>query len=100
MSQCVGEIDAKYGFQISEAFGSQHQGRGRLDPSSRWPVLVCAFVITIGWIVALAPVGDNFYPTDSAQALKVLLPQPTALVFGFLGVNRHTVRATNGCPKN
>jgi tetratricopeptide (TPR) repeat protein len=87
----VDEIDAKYGSQIAEAFGAKDQGRGRLAPGSRWPVLVCAFVITIGWIVALLPVGA-YAPTNGGQVLDVLLPQPTALVFGFLGVYFYSLR--------
>ena len=87
----IGAINAKYGSQIAEAYGAEDQGRGRLAPGSRWPVLVCAIVITIGWIVALAPVGD-FAPQDRQAALGVLLPEPTALVFGFLGVYFFSLR--------
>ena len=88
----ISEIDAKYGSQIREAYGSEDQGRGRLAPGSRWPVLVCAFVITTGWIVALAPVGSDFAPQNGREALSLLLPQPTALVFGFLGVYFFSLR--------
>lgn len=88
----IGEIDAKYGSQISEAYGPESQSQGRLAPGSRWPVLVCAFVITIGWIVALAPIGLNFSPENVSDALAVLKPQPTALVFGFLGAYFFSLR--------
>jgi len=87
----IGAINAKYGSQIGEAYGAEDQGRGRLAPGSRWPVLVCAIVITIGWIVALAPVGA-FAPQDREAELGVLLPEPTALVFGFLGVYFFSLR--------
>jgi hypothetical protein len=87
----IGAINAKYGSQIAEAYGAEDQGRGRLAPGSRWPVLVCAIVITIGWIVALAPVGA-LAPQDRQTALGVLLPEPTALVFGFLGVYFFSLR--------
>ena len=89
----TGEIDAKYGSQIAEAYGADDQGRGRLAPGSRWPVLVCAIVITIGWIVALAPVGDSFAPETAKDALAVLVPRPTALVYGFLGVYFFSLRS-------
>jgi tetratricopeptide (TPR) repeat protein len=82
----TGEIDAKYGSQIREAYGTDDRGRGRLTPATRWPVLVCAFVITVGWIVALAPVGAGFDPENAAEVLAGLLPQRSPLVFGFLGV--------------
>ena len=90
--QTIGALHAKYGSQIQEAFGSDDQGRGRLAPGSRWPVLVCAFVITIGWIVALAPVGTAYAPKTNTEVLAALLPQPTALVFGFLGVYFFSLR--------
>ena len=89
----TGEINAKYGSQITEAYGADDQGRGRLAPGSRWPVLVCAIVITIGWIVALAPVGGAFAPTTAAEALAVLIPRETALVYGFLGVYFFSLRS-------
>lgn len=75
------EIDAKYGSQISEAYGPEAQGRGRLAPGTRWPVLVCAFVVTMGWLAAFRPVGQ----IDDATVLKPLSPEHTALTFGFLG---------------
>jgi tetratricopeptide (TPR) repeat protein len=90
--QTINEIDAKYGSEIREAYGSPVQGRGRLTPASRWPVLICAFVITIGWIVTLAPVGADFNPEDRVHALEALLPQRTAFVFGFLGVYFFSLR--------
>jgi len=75
------EIDAKYGSQISEAYGPEDQGRGRLARGTRWPVLVCAFVVTIGWLAAFRPVGA----LDAAAIQNPLSPQHTTLTFGFLG---------------
>jgi hypothetical protein len=88
----ISEIHAKYGSQISEAYGSEAQGRGRFTPGTRWPVLVCAFVMTLGWIVALAPVGKEFAPTNIKEVLASLAPQRSALVFGFLGVYFFSLR--------
>lgn len=82
----ISDIHAKYGSQIDEAYGSDAQGRGRLTPGTRWPVLVCAFVMTLGWIVALAPVGNEFAPANAKDVLASLVPQRSATVFGFLGV--------------
>jgi tetratricopeptide (TPR) repeat protein len=87
----ISEVDAKYGPQIREAFGSEH-ARGSLTPGTRWPVLVCSFVITIGWIVALAPVGADFKPLTPKDVLATLVPQPSTLVFGFLGVYFFSLR--------
>jgi hypothetical protein len=89
----TGEIDAKYGSQIREAYGSDDLGRGRLAPATNWPVLVCAFVITIGWIVALAPVGADFDPGSAGEVLAALVPQRSPLVFGFLGVYFFSLRS-------
>ena len=75
------EIDTKYGSQIREAYGSEDEGRGRLARGTRWPVLVCAFVITIGWLAAFTPVGE----IDLALVQKPLFPLRSALTFGFLG---------------
>ncbi len=83
--QTTSEIYAKYGAQIDEAYGPLDLEKGRLSPGNRWPVLVCALVITIGWTVALAPVAA-YSPTTGADVIASLLPQPNALVFGFLGV--------------
>jgi len=89
----VSEIDAKYGSQIREAYGSETQGRGRITPGTRWPVLVCAFVMTLAWIIAIAPVGEEFPNTaDAKYVLARLMPHRSAMVFGFLGVYFFSLR--------
>lgn len=88
----IGEIHARYGSQIDEAYGSLNQNQGRLSPGSRWPVLVCALVITLGWIMALSPIGYEYNPQSAADVMASLAPQPTALVFGFLGVYFYSLR--------
>jgi hypothetical protein len=75
------EIDAKYGAQIEEAYGPEDQGRGRVAPGTRWPVLVCAFVMTMGWLSTLKPVAGG----DTEWTQTPLLPERSALTFGFLG---------------
>ena len=75
------QIDAKYGSQILEAFGSEEEGRGRLAPGTRWPVLVCGFVVAMGWLIVFKPVGD--LTAEAAQ--RPLSPEQSALTFGFLG---------------
>ncbi|HUL80585.1 MAG TPA: hypothetical protein VL131_00495 [Gammaproteobacteria bacterium] len=86
----ISDIKAKYGSQIVETYGSDE--RGRLAPGTRWPVLVCSFVVTLGWIVALAPVGAAFAPQNAADVLASLVPQRSATVFGFLGVYFFSLR--------
>lgn len=75
------DVNARYGAQINETFGPESEGRGRLAPGTRWPVLLCTFVITLGWIVAFMPVG----PVGAAALRSPLTPNPVAPVFGFLG---------------
>ena len=75
------EIDTKYGSQIREAYGPEDEGRGRLARGTRWPVLVCAFVVTSGWLAVFSPVSD----LDPALLQKPLFPVRSALTFGFLG---------------
>jgi tetratricopeptide (TPR) repeat protein len=75
------EIDTKYGSQIREAYGPEDEGRGRLARGTRWPVLVCAFVVTIGWLASFTPVGE----IDIASVQKPLFPVRSVLTFGFLG---------------
>lgn len=75
------EIDAKYGSQIEEAYGPEDQGRGRLTRGTRWPVLVCAFVMTMGWLAAFKPIGE----VTADSVLRPLFPERTVLTFGFLG---------------
>lgn len=75
------EIDTKYGSQIREAYGPEDEGRGRIARGTRWPVLVCAFVVTIGWLAAFMPVGEM----DATSLQKALTPGRGVLTFGFLG---------------
>jgi tetratricopeptide (TPR) repeat protein len=75
------EIDTKYGSQINEAYGPEEQGSGRLAPGTRWPVLVCAFVISMLWLAAFRPIGS----IDEVAILTPMGPERTAFTFGFLG---------------
>jgi hypothetical protein len=75
------QIDVKYGAQIREAYGTEDQGRGRLARGTRSPVLVCAFVMTLGWLAAFKPIGT----VDETLMRRPLSPEHTALTFGFLG---------------
>src|SRR5690606_26118069 len=53
-----------------------------------WPILVATLVITLGWILALAPVHDAGSPPDIAtpgDLVRLFLPQPEPMVWGFLG---------------
>jgi tetratricopeptide (TPR) repeat protein len=74
------EIDAKYGRQIREAYGPEEQGQGRFASETLWPVLLCAFVVTMGWLSVFNPVGSI-----DASVTNPLSPNRTAPTFGFLG---------------
>jgi len=55
-------------------------------------VLVCAFVMTLAWIMTLAPVGEEFQPANAKEVLASLMPQRSSTVFGFLGVYFFSLR--------
>jgi hypothetical protein len=78
-----GEIDAKYGQWLDEAFG-RSRAEARFLPGTRWPILIATSVITLGWAVALL---DTKPVHDIAQgALTTLItPTPAAPTFAFLG---------------
>jgi hypothetical protein len=75
------DIDSRFGAQIREAYGPEGQARGRLARGTRWPVLVCAFVVTLGWLAAFRPIGS----VENASSTRPLFIEPNAWTFGFLG---------------
>jgi hypothetical protein len=86
-----GEIDAKYGQWLDEAFG-RRRSEARFLPGTRWPILIATAVITLGWAVALL---DTKPPTTDAQgALTALItPTPSAPTFAFLGAYFFTLNS-------
>jgi hypothetical protein len=81
------EVRAKYGRQMDEAYGLSSAGEGRLIRGTRWPILMATLVISLGWILTLAPVGTSEPSALSqpGQLLDLFRPQASPITFGFLG---------------
>ena len=56
-------------------------GRGRIGGQKRGPVIIATILITAGWLLALR-VGRD---VSSTNVLDWFRPNPTPMVFGFLG---------------
>jgi hypothetical protein len=71
---------------LSEYFGGDPaSSRGRLGGGTRWPILVCTTVLTMGWLFVLLPVGPAQVLSEPQDILGFFLPQRAAISFGFLG---------------
>jgi len=81
----LSEVRAKYGRQMDEAYGQSSSGEGRLIRGTRWPILVATLVMSLGWILTLAPVGESPNADGPAQLLDLFRPQLATITFGFLG---------------
>jgi hypothetical protein len=85
-AETLGDVQTKYGSQLDELYGRDvATSQSRLVRGSRWPILVCTLVITIGWILTLQPVGTNLTIRTAGEILDFFLPQFSVLTFGFLG---------------
>jgi len=83
--QTLADVRAKYGTLLEEAYGPVlSHGGGRLLPGRRSPVLVATIVITLGWLLTLLN-PDVGLITDRAGIIQLFQPDPSTIVFGFLG---------------
>ena len=88
--QTLDEARQTYRHRVEDIYGPEDSESGVLQlHSTQVPVLVATLVITLGWIIALMPIGDiadKVKGTDlSANLSTYLFPQLTAISFGFLG---------------
>lgn len=84
--QTIEEVEAKYGAQLNETYGvPSPAGSARLSPGTRLPLLIATLVISLGWMFTLQPGMTRGAVSDSRDLVDVLKPQPSTLVFGFLG---------------
>jgi hypothetical protein len=76
-----------YGERVEEVYGPENgaRGRGRFLHGTRWPILVATLVITLGWILALLPVGPNPAELQPDDLYTFFIPRLTVTNFGFLG---------------
>ncbi len=79
----LSDLQARYGKQVEEVFGTG--GASRLARHTRWPILLATVVLTVGWLVALLPVGTPPELATPADTLALFRPQASLVAFGFLG---------------
>ena len=73
-----------YGGRVAEVYGAEQGAGAKFLQGTRLPIIVSTLVITLGWILTMWPVGPVF-PDGNAEFLLALIPQHTAVGFGFLG---------------
>lgn len=78
-----GEIDAKYGQWLDEAFG-RRRSEARFLPGTRWPILIATTVLTLGWAIALLDTKPTT-AVDHGSLTALITPTPAAPTFAFLG---------------
>jgi hypothetical protein len=82
----VGEIEAKYGGRMKDAFGdagSRLPSEDRVQAGRRRsPVVVATLVLSLGLVVAFVDVGG---PTPDGPLLSLFTPTSAVLPFAFLG---------------
>ena len=74
------DVDAKYGRQLDEAYGSPDDGRGRLTRGRRSPIIVTTLILGFGWLLILLKAGDTVETT-----LRLLSPDQSLVTYAFLG---------------
>lgn len=84
----LSDIDAKYGQWLDEAFG-RRGGEARYLPGTRWPILIAASVLSLGWAVALL----DTKPTGSGTLTALIQPTPAAPTYAFLGAYFFTLNS-------
>lgn len=95
--QTLSEVDAKYGPQISETFGSGPKNSGRFAMGTRLPVVFATVLIAAGWTVLMVHT-DQGLATDVSQPgfrLISFWSSPPELVgYAFLGAYVFALRLT------
>ena len=84
----LSDIDAKYGQWLDEAFG-RRGGEARYLPGTRWPILIAASVLSLGWAVALL----DTKPTGAGSLTALIQPTPAAPTYAFLGAYFFTLNS-------
>jgi hypothetical protein len=84
--ETLADVDARYGRQLEETYGSSGSGEGlRLARQRRLPILIGTIVLSISWTIALAPVSSLPDDLTPAGIAEVLAPHADPVTFGFLG---------------
>jgi hypothetical protein len=78
----MADVEAKYGKLLDETYGRHSDNR--LLPGRRFPILIAASVVTLGWTIALLDTNAASLG-NGATLTRLLEPTPTATTFAFLG---------------
>jgi hypothetical protein len=89
------DVQARYGKQMDEAYGSESHGNvTRILPTRRSPLLIATLVLALGWTFTMlsgAPPASTDSPVDF---LAFFQPLKSTLPFGFLGAYAYTLTTT------
>lgn len=77
------DVDAKYGKLLDETYGRHSENR--LLRGRRFPILIAAVVLTLGWSIALLKTNLNSLSGQNVSLDNLLLPARTATTYAFLG---------------
>lgn len=78
------DAESIYGDRVAEVYGDAEGGAATFLRGTRVPVLLATVVFALGWIMCLMPLGGLSEAPATVQ--EMLLPRPTAMNFGFMGV--------------
>jgi hypothetical protein len=94
--ETLSDLDAKYGPQIEEMYGSKSKRSGRLAAGTRWPVIFATVLLATGWtgLMIHADQGSAMAPVENGFRFIDFLKPPGSLAgFAFLGAYVFGVRA-------
>jgi hypothetical protein len=82
-----GDIHAKYGHLLEEAYGSDRRrgGSSRQQPGTRLPIVIATVVFALGWIVVLLNAEVDVDVIRSGAIRSLITPWQSATAFAFLG---------------
>lgn len=86
--ETMGDVDARYGRQMTEVYGPSRVGGRRLSGGRRSPLVVASLLLTTGWTATLlnaevVTAGDGVLRVGDLTAL--LRPSASVLTYAFLG---------------
>jgi hypothetical protein len=84
----ISDVEAKYGRQLDEAYGSPGEGAGRLTRGRRSPIICTTMILAFGWLLILLKGGDRILDGGDAgpvSFIALLAPGRSMVTYAFLG---------------
>jgi hypothetical protein len=81
----LSDLQAKYGAQIDEVYGSPGARQARLLGGRLSPILIATLLITIGWTVTLLNVDIQPDADGHIPIVSLFRPERSVVTFAFLG---------------